>query len=281
MTPENLEHHCKTCSYLRTIGRLSFLLVLCPFPGSMFAHAQRYVEISAEIETITYQSGVTNDAAGEVHRTISVVCTVGTNEWRIDNTFSKNSNVSWFFDGTNVYDSSQITKPLSTPTKERTAKQGFATVPFENSKSNLTIRIDARPDGCPLGNVGVNIPWLAFCSGTYLKREGRIIPLPVATLRYAPDAFAYSDRTQIFDDELGLPRTLDLFTSQSLYEVSVTKFNHDNFRDVEKATLMKWAPRNGILKFHYVVTESTNFLGWNFPTRFEYIQNEPGINGIW
>src|SRR5256885_194035 len=41
--------------------------------------------------------------------------------------------------------------------------------------------------------------------------------------------------------------------------------------------------QEGVLTFHYAVTESTNFFGWNFPMKFEFFQNEREHvqNGNW
>lgn len=228
--------------------RLSNLLVLSLLLGSNFANAQRYVEITGEIAVTSYPGGGTNNAASaKSPRIISFVCVTGTNEWRIENDFVRGGESSWCFDGTNVYESLRMT----------------------------TINIWESHDGHPLGNPGVNIPWLALCSGTYLKREGRLIPLPVDDLHHTPDRFAYSDKTKTFDDGIGLPQAVDLFMSQSLFQTSVDDFEKEwlsprRYQDYPKSVVSKLP--DGALTFHYAATESTNFLGWNFPTQFEYFQ---------
>src|SRR5206468_8354687 len=174
----------------------------------------------------------------------------------------RNAKEKWFFDGTNVSRSTQITQDLH--------ESELAELSLEEVKSNLTINIYSTPGGYLPGDAPENIAWLAFCSGSYLKRNGRIIPLPVPSLliRNAPDAFAYSDKTVTFDDELGLPRTLELFTSQSLYEASVGEFwKH---KPPKNKALLKSNVPDGLRKFHYTVTKSTNFLGWNLPLSFEF-----------
>jgi hypothetical protein len=101
----------------------------------------------------------------------------------------------------------------------RQARRGELRItPFTMSDTNtLAINVFASDDGHPLDDISVNIPWLAFCSGSYLKREGRIVPMPSAILRHALDGFGYSDKTTTFDDEFGLPRTIELSTSKQLY----------------------------------------------------------------
>jgi hypothetical protein len=139
----------------------------------------------------------------------------------------------------------------------------------------VTEQVWESSDGLPLGDFGVNLPWLAFCSGSYLKRHGRIIALPGAILRHCPDRFAYTDVTTTFADELGLPRSLDLFSSHTDYLKSHTDWDEeqlfgDRYTEWNQKTASKI--QDGILVFHYAVLESTNLVGSNFPTRFQFFQ---------
>jgi hypothetical protein len=83
------------------------------------------------------------------------------------------------------------------------------------------------------------------------------------------DAFVYADKTEIFDDEFGLPRSIDLFTSRALYEKTVR-----DGRVPQKATAEA-------LKFHYEVVQSTNFSGWTLPVKFAYTSYTEGADGKW
>jgi hypothetical protein len=116
---------------------------------------------------------------------------------------------------------------------------------------------------------------VGICSGTYLKREGRTIPLPAAVLRHCPDRFAYTDSVTIFADAQGLPRSVDLFSSKALFLKSHTDWDKelgfgDRYMEWNKTTAPKI--QDGVLVFHYAVLESTNVLGRNFPTKFEFFQ---------
>ena len=102
-----------------------------------------------------------------------------------------------------------------------------------------------------------------------------MIPLPAALLEHCPDRFAYSDFTTTFPDELGLPRSIDLFSSSSLFLKSHTDWDKEcGFGDRYTEWNKKTAPKiqDGVLVFHYAVLESTNVLGRNFPTKFEFFQ---------
>jgi hypothetical protein len=261
------------------VGCFTILLFLLNF--IIVSRAQEYVEISGTIDLYHFELPGTNNPPEIEHDSpVSFVVTVGTNEWRVDNDFSQNAEVKWLFDGTNVFRSDHITKQSSLSTREAAKRIGLTPVPFEEEKTNLSIQVFVTPYGHPLGNLGVNVPWLAFCSGTYLKHAGRIIPPPVSVLQHSFDAFAYSDKTETFDDEFGLPRKIDLFTSQSLFKTSATNRYLDvNPKYAAKISLPLFP--DSLLKFHYEVTESTNFLGWHFPTRFEYYQNDYFEKGEW
>ena len=216
--------------------------------------AGQFVEISAEIETFGYRLGDTNSMAQAMPRTTSVVCISGTNEWYITNDYYQQPE-QWLFDGKNVLRRTQM--------------------PPGTREPKVMKEVWESRDGHPLGHFGVNIPWLAFCSGTYLKREGRMIPLPAAVLRHCPDRFAYRDVTTTFEDEFELPRSIDLFSSKSLFLKSHTDWDKelsfgDRYTEWEKKTALKI--EDGVLIFHYAVLESTNMLGRNFPTRFEFFQ---------
>src|SRR5215471_7149011 len=185
----------------------------------------QFVEISTQIELTSYRSDETNGAANARTRLISSVFIVGSNSWRLEDNWVKGGLNKWFYDGTNVYESLQVTEPP--PEELRNRSNGpfdFSMETFEASRSNLTINIWSSSDGHPMDDLPENMIWLAFGSGKYLKREGRLILLPCDMGRHTPDRYAYTDKTQVFPDALGLPRTMDLFMSRALYLSSVDDF---------------------------------------------------------
>jgi hypothetical protein len=263
---------------IKCVLLLFLLFVVQPARG-------QFVEISAEIDFSSYRSDRTNDEATANRRTISVLCVTSTNTWIIEHDWIVNAASKWLFDGTNVYRSTQITKRLPQEQEDNLRRVGgFATAPFESARSNITVNIWPSPDGNPLGDEGVNIPWLAFCSGPYLKREGRLIPLLSDNLRHTPDRYAYTDRTETFADAFGLPRSIDLFLSRSLYLTSAEGFYKGwgtRYLPYVKAAVTNLP--EAALMFHYSVTATTNFLSWTFPLRFEFFQKPRSFvqNGDW
>jgi hypothetical protein len=255
--------------------RVILLSVLRVISGS----AQQYVRVAAEFESTIIQWKAPTDGGlmrSTNQRTLSFVCVVGTNdEWQLSGEFAVNGAETWMYDGTNVVCKSQVTKPL--PDRFDPNGSAYGGLPLESVRSNVTINIYPTRDAYLPGSVLQNIPWLAFCSGGYLRHVGRVIPLPVALVDYTPDAFAYRDRTETFPDELGLPQIVELFTSSERLHESGSQFR----RTQQKETTSTEQPvhAEGLLKFHYIVTESTNFLGWHLPLAFEYEEDLPDEYG--
>ena len=277
--PANSIWHCIVQKLIRRL--LAGLTMVCLSCSSAHAHPQRYVEITAEVELISYK--VATNSLTQKRRTFALVCNVGTNEWRIESDFLRTGREVWYFDGTNVYQSIQITKTPSGPPLVHSRQPLPKFLPFNIAKSNLTINIFPSPGGHPLGNLGVNIPWLAFCSGTYLKQRSRVIPLPTTIVREALDAFAYIDEVEAFDDEFGLPKSVNLFTSRTRARRSLDDGRQINRIRLEQAK-ERWLPPaypDNTLKFHYQVDESTNVAGWHFPVGFTYTEYRPDTQGRW
>ncbi len=242
--------------FKREIGK--WAAASCLWLFSIQIQAAQFVEINCEIETYGYRLADTNSIARARPKTVHVVCITASSEWYIEDDFQERR--KWLFDGKTV---SCNSRPLS------------ASDASEKGDSRIMKEAWESRDGHPMGDFGVNIPWLAFCSGTYLKREGRVIPLPAAVLHHCPDRFAYTDVATTFDDEYGLPKSLDLFTSKSLFLKSHTDWDRelsfgDRYTEWKKKTALKI--QDGVLVFHYGVLESTNALGRTFPTKFEFFQ---------
>jgi hypothetical protein len=261
------------CSRLFAMSHLVSLLCIFTAPSS---RGQTYLRISAQIEFITHKPTETNEQGASIRSIWPVICVVGTNMWRI-NANTKTGENEFFYDGTNLYE--RITfraTPAESSAIEPNVPSGIPV------SSHSTVHVYESHDGCPLADAKVNLPWLAFCSGAYLKRQGRSVPLVISILRHEPDGFAYSDKTEIFDDKFGLPQSIDLFTSQSLFDKSV---NRADFLGIHDANIWRKGVEgfqggfdgivpDGRLKFHYAASKWTNYLGWNVPLKFECFQNE-------
>src|ERR1041385_1127207 len=198
---------------------LALLICLVSLPA---LSAEQFVEISVEIESHGYRLKDSEAISRAKPGTVHVTCVAGPNSWYIEEDSGRPK--KWLWDGTNV-----------------TCKW---------QQSRLEAAYDPRPkkwesrDGRPMQHFSVNIPWLAFCSGTYLKGEGRMIPLPAALLEHCPDRFAYSNFTTTFPDELGLPRNIDLFSSSSLFLKSHTDWDKEcGFGDRYTEWNKKTAPK--------------------------------------
>jgi hypothetical protein len=93
---------------------------------------------------------------------------------------------------------------------------------------------------------------LAFCSGPFLKTQGRQLYPPSDLWKqviHAPSGFM--DTTIAFEDDLGLPQSVDLSTT------------------------------NNIPVMQYRVAKTTNVLGWEFPLEFYLAQYRPARTHGW
>lgn len=257
--------------------------VVSLFSLLMAANGQPYVRIEADIELV--ESGP-NSSKTSANWHESIVCITSTNEWMIEDETDEGTLNKWCFDGLNVYNSIQRVKPMPEEVRRKFEAVLPKQPPFEVTRSNITIHVWPSPDGHPMAMAAANLTWLAFCSGPYLKREGRLIPLTLEVLRHTSDRFAYTDRTETFADQFGLPRSVDLFLSKALFVKSETDFYRGtpysaNFPEL--AIKRSNSLTEGAQMLHYEVTQSTNFGGWNLPTRFECSQNPRAFeqNGNW
>jgi hypothetical protein len=89
------------------------------------------------------------------------------------------------------------------------------------------------------------IGWLAFCSSPCLKSDARNIFPPSDLWKELVSASTFNDRMTQFNDALGLPKTINLSTT------------------------------NNQQVMQYRVTSSTNILDWELPLEFQLIQYRP------
>ena len=128
------------------------------------------------------------------------------------------------------------------------------------------------PGHHPLDHFGASLPWLAFCSGDYLRQPGRLIPF-AAEIRQEPEAFGYVDRTLTFSDRFGLPERVEFFTSRELLRRSprnpaLQRSTRDR-RDLAIALNPVVSAPEGVLVGRYQVQVSTNIAGINIPLVFQ------------
>ncbi len=204
------------------------------------------MELKAEIEVSEWRPRGVTTWSTVVH------CVVGTNCWQMEGDFSQNARVTYWFTGTNILEHNVVTKRLPDEVLERLNRPGFVAAASPEVGSQST-RVFASIDGNPgqpvrqpdrLTLVG-RIAWLAFCSGSCLKREGRTIFPPSDLWKELVPTKGFSDKTVTFGDSLGVPKTLDLYSSKGQPIVQ------------------------------YRVTSSTNILNWEFPLEFKIAQYCP------
>ena len=202
------------------------------------ARAQ-FVEVEATIDVTNWTYNEETGLPLKSTRDFSVRCVAGANTWLIESHSSTNlKQTIWF-----VKD--KLVRQFAAGDRDAALDESD---PYPVRRGPRTASIGTSEDGYPAGDIYLNLPWFAFCSGSYFKRPNRSVPLPAPVER---SAFGFKDETTVFDDALGLPRRVDLFT---------------------------WKHQN---KCEYRVEQSTNVLGWNFPTVFTVVQNAPDEFDQW
>jgi len=201
----------------------------------------QYVDLTAEIEFYSWSTATPT-------KTQTIRCVVGTNTWQMEGDFCRNCKATYWFNGReiivhSVVDRALSPQVLSEPNKDDPPLGTESTQVYDtNDGSPSRPRSAIGPDRMTLQG---RIAWLAFCSGPYLKHEGREL--------FPPDGFwkeriygdHFLDQTVVFSDPFGLPKSVDLYSTNNQPVVQ------------------------------YRVTASTNVLGWVFPTEFYLAQYCP------
>ena len=220
------------------------LCLLFPLIGA----AQQFVDVTAEIEGDNWGGLFFNDQKGPklpdgsrlfsssiFHSNAVYHCVVGTSSWLVERG-NENGKFSSWFTGTNIIE--QWVRPNAKPYREAVASV--------DGNPGQPVRVQDRID--PVGR----ICWLAFCSGSFLARDGRQIYPPADQWKEAGLLLdsRWSEQTTVFPDAFGLPKSVTLFAT-----------NHQPI-------------------LQYQARGSTNVLGWNFPLEFYLVQYLPdGTNG--
>ena len=272
----------------RWLLRVRFIWAVAGIGLMATAHASPCVEVRLSVvqtnfRRTTLDSSTNATPARVVHRW-TARCMVDRENWLIETTFMPGLLNTYFFDGTNVLQTSQVTRQIEPPEELRSLVRprlhsGSTAKAVQSGWSFLTI----SPGEIPLDDLGSQLPWLAFCSGQYLRKPDRVVPLPTALARGYAATFGFKDDTVTFSDELGLPRSVRLLASAKLSKLAV---KHESLVRVGKSSSEirnAISPHatfpDGFLKGRYQVLTHTNFGGWNIPTSFMYENFSPMRTG--
>jgi len=196
------------------------------------------VEVKADLQSTWYSNSSTN-LNGKQSK-FSTRCIFNTNSWFIHGDFLMNASESHWLLGTNVLVERVIT------TNRSELRQRFAAEALRPRPGEKFTETHPAFGGFPPGTGIQRVPWLAFCSGPYLRHEGRHMPRPIGR----PGPFSrYTDETEVFGDALGLPQHMRLYS-----------------------------PEHKMI-CEYRVLRSTNFFGWNIPVEIQltsYAQTDRG-----
>jgi hypothetical protein len=193
--------------------------------------AANYVEVTVEIDS-TWRSSISTN-----HHHATGKCIVGAYDWFITGDFLKNAVVDYWRLGTNTIERRLITS------REKNSGAGPGIAP---DTGDISIIVHPTPRGEPAFHTVEGTLWLAFCSASYLKQDGRQIPMMIGP---SSEGFGYSDKTTVFDSDIGLPKSVELYGI------------------------------DGILACKYEVLETTNVFGRTLPLRYHVFQHGQSHHG--
>lgn len=218
--------------------------------------AAQYVELTANIETVSWnRDGVSRTEPWKVR------CVIATNMWEMEGLFLQGAKSTSWFTGTKLILINELSMPVGkdqqlidyTDGPDRFVQVATASGQRWKKTSDSVDGNPSRPVGqMDLLTLNGRIAWLAFFSGPCLQREGRRLYPPSDLWKQVVSAPAgsagFSDRTVVFADGLGLPKSVRLQTT------------------------------NGFPVLQYGVGTSTNMAGWEFPLEFYLAQFRPTMS---
>ena len=229
----------------------------------MFCNAAQFVDLTVQLEINQWSYWLLQDQRSRngresIFKTDTVHCVIGTNTWLMEGDFVRNAFTKIRFTGTSIIEDTVITNEPSEADKQKFEQAGFplTSPPVGRKMTQTYYTADGNP-GRPirerdLMTLRANICWLALCSGPALQREGRQLFPPSDQWKNLVSAPAgFTDKTTVFEDGLGLPRSIELFTPEQ--------------RRI----------------FQYQVRQTTNFNGWEIPLEFYGVQYRPAETNSW
>lgn len=248
---------------IRRKGTLGCILALQVF-ASMLSSAAQFVDLTVQLEVNQWSHWFSQDRRSQseretIFKTHTVHCVIGTNTWLMEGDFVRNAFRKIWFSGTSIIEETVFTRePSEAELKQPLVIQfGLTNPPPVGTKMSKTHYTDDGNPGRPirerdLMSLRENICWLAFCSGPALRREGRqLFPPSVHWKNVVSAPAGFADKTTVFEDGLGLPRSVELFTPEPCRI------------------------------FQYQVRQTTNISGWEFPLEFYGVQYRPAATNGW
>lgn len=149
-----------------------------------------------------------------------ITCIVGTNLWFVGFDVRDTANEAWWFDGT------QVVHRLTVRHSGDRLIQSTNWYPSVDGNPGQPVRVmDLLVSPMP------RTVWLAYCSAGFLKREGRkLLPPSDMWKQYLEAPAGFADEVTCYEDLLGLPMNVDLYTptGQPIVQYRVAGFARTN-----------------------------------------------------
>lgn len=210
---------------------------------SLCSTVAQFVEVTTELEIAGYfRKGMERTLRVSSHNHSARVV-FGTNTWLIEEPEPESTSGNlWVFAHSKIVN--------------------YSTAVWTNAQAGRAldrVHTEISQDGNPGRSVRTSdilsytafINWYAFCSAPALNQRQRALFLPSDLWKRYVNARGFVDEVVRFDDSLGLPRSIDLYTT--------------NQQPV----------------FQYRIAASTNFAGWTIPLEFHVVQYDQVGTNAW
>jgi len=206
--------------------------------------AAEFVEINAEIEILSW-SGGPGGTAGPRSEYFPIHAVVGRNKWTLGNQIGQTNYYS--FDGKQIVEHRLVGSGVPTDQNKTTDSDDWWTRSFDSPDGNPseTVRVGDHLD------MVSRIAWLGFCSASTFDNPSHKLYPPWDFWKEYIDPSTFVEKPTRFEDDLGLPKSLVLFSGENQPVVD------------------------------YRVSITTNVAGWLFPRSFFLLEYNPTGTKAW
>lgn len=239
---------------------------------TVFACAAAPIQFGFLIDSTQYVHTVASPKPKEYRLSVggSVVIDPSNHRWMIRFPSLGNAEEVHLCDGTNVVKYTVVLHQDAT-----LLQQYPGAIAASLPKDGGPIAMVVTPGLHPADHYLVNLAWMAWCSGPFLKIPGRTIPTAVHPTRVDLAAYGFSDQTETFADSFGLPKRLEQFASHERLKTS--PLSPTIGREIANPARMEAAfarnilIRDGSIHSRYVAEDSKVVEGVALATQFHFV----------
>jgi hypothetical protein len=225
----------------------------------------QYIKVDLKLQSNSYYRRDVNDSWVTNAHSWSTSIVLGSDKWRIESGMPINATELCYCDGTNVFFKDEINSSYQ-------PRSQSAAMPSVSAGYNQNIVV-VVPGAHPMGDFGLNLVWLAYCSGDYLRSGNRLLPLSAGEPRHHIELFYVEDKSVLSESPPFLPSKIEFLANKA--NAAKAAQSQFIFRS-EEPVFIPTLETDGTLLAAYQVEQFTNYSEWTIPVAFTYFQtNRP------